>query len=561
MAGMAIMQRGALAVLLWAVPPGVFAAPDSGAYLAGRSGMRAADFASAAPYLVTAMQADPRNLILIESAIAALVGAGEVGAAAPLAAGLAGVDWRSQLGNMVRIATAAQADDWAGVIAELDAGRRVSPLSDALTRAWALVGTGDMAAALAAFDATIAAPGMRSFGLYHKALALALAGDFEGADAILSLPASEGLQRTRRAVLAHAQVLAALGRGEEAVAMLDSALAVTADPAIAALRDQIAGGAPAVWTLVDGPRAGLAEAYYSVAGAILDETDDASVLFHARIAQALDPRHVEATLLAAQMLDRLKQHDLAGAAYASVPAEDPAYPLAVIGRAEALRLSGDSEGAIAALTDMTAQWPDVAAGHSRLADFLRLTGRNAEAEAAYDRAIALTPAADRALWRLHYLRGIARFGQDDWPAAEADFIAALALSPDRPPVLNFYGYSLVERGERLEEALDMIRRAVAGDAENGAYVDSLGWALFRLGRHDEAVEHLERAASLEPGDAVINDHLGDAYWTVGRTREAAFQWHRALSFGPEAALADRIRRKLEVGLDAVLAEEGAASGG
>ncbi|MCE8471378.1 hypothetical protein LZ189_20415, partial [Rhodovulum sulfidophilum] len=73
----------------------------------------------------------------------------------------------------------------------------------------------------------------------------------------------------------------------------------------------------------------------------------------------------------------------------------------------------------------------------------------------------------------------------------------------------------------------------------------------------EAVPHMERATALMPVDPVINDHLGDVYWAVGRKVEARFQWHRALSFGPEEAEAERIRRKLEVGLDTVLKEEGA----
>ena len=69
---------------------------------------------------------------------------------------------------------------------------------------------------------------------------------------------------------------------------------------------------------------------------------------------------------------------------------------------------------------------------------------------------------------------------------------------------------------------------------------------------------MERAISLLPDDSIVNDHLGDVYWAVGRKREAEFQWRRALSFGPETEdEAERIRRKLEVGLDAVLAEEGA----
>jgi tetratricopeptide (TPR) repeat protein len=209
------------------------------------------------------------------------------------------------------------------------------------------------------------------------------------------------------------------------------------------------------------------------------------------------------------------------------------------------------------LTALTRSHPDLGQVHATLGDTLRVMRRDAEANAAYTRALDLYPAGDPALWYLHYVRGITFYRLDNWPQAEADFRSSLSLSPDRPQVLNFLGYSLVERGERLDEALGMIERAVALDSQNGAIVDSLGWALFRLGRYQEAVVHLEAAASLLPTDPVINDHLGDVYWAVGRQREAQFQWSRALSFGPEEAEAQRIARKLEVGLDAVLAAEGA----
>ena len=103
----------------------------------------------------------------------------------------------------------------------------------------------------------------------------------------------------------------------------------------------------------------------------------------------------------------------------------------------------------------------------------------------------------------------------------------------------------------------MIERAVEARPDSGYIVDSLGWALYRLGRYEEAVGHMERAAELLPVDPIVNDHLGDVYWAVGRRTEARFQWNRALSFDPEPEEAARIRRKLEVGLDTVLAEEGA----
>ena len=109
----------------------------------------------------------------------------------------------------------------------------------------------------------------------------------------------------------------------------------------------------------------------------------------------------------------------------------------------------------------------------------------------------------------------------------------------------------------------MIERAVAARPDSGYIIDSLGWVLYRLGRYDEAIGHMERAAELEPVDPVVNDHLGDVLWAVGRYQEAEFQWHRALSFVDEDNSnpdidPDRMRRKLEVGLDVVLEEEGSA---
>ncbi|NBD30312.1 MAG: tetratricopeptide repeat protein, partial [Alphaproteobacteria bacterium] len=101
-----------------------------------------------------------------------------------------------------------------------------------------------------------------------------------------------------------------------------------------------------------------------------------------------------------------------------------------------------------------------------------------------------------------------------------------------------------------------IEEAAEARPDSGAITDSLGWVLFKLGRYDEAVTHMERAVELEPLDAIITDHLGDTYWMVGREAEARFQWQRALSFNPEPDLAERIRRKLEVGLTEVLKEEG-----
>ena len=199
---------------------------------------------------------------------------------------------------------------------------------------------------------------------------------------------------------------------------------------------------------------------------------------------------------------------------------------------------------------------------SALGDALRQQDRFEEAVVAYDRALDIADESGGSSWFLLYARAISHERQGNWEQAESDFRAALELNPSQPQVLNYLGYSLVEKRIRLDEALEMIELAVAASPDSGYIIDSLGWALYRLGRYQEAVPHMERAVELMAVDPVVNDHLGDVYWAVGRYREAEFQWSRALSFIDQAQTAedidpDRIRRKLEVGLDEVLADEGA----
>ena len=293
-----------------------------------------------------------------------------------------------------------------------------------------------------------------------------------------------------------------------------------------------------------------------IASLLSNEASEDYTLQYARVAQYLAPANTDAAMLTAALLQNMGRYDLAGAAFASVPQDDPSFVNAELGRIDTLRLSGDPGVAAEVAQALAKARPDLPFVQARLGDVLRDNDDLPGAMAAYGRALDLYPASDPNRWVVHYTRAVVAHELDDWTQAESDFRAALALNPDQPQVLNYLGYSLVERGEKLDEALNMIERAVADQPENGAIVDSLGWVYFGLGRYADAVAPLERAAALEAVDPIVNDHLGDAYWAVGRTREAAFQWQRALSFDPEADLAARIRDKLARGLDAVRNDEG-----
>ena len=543
--------RGPLLALALAAPAAL-PAQEAGPYLAAQAAVAARDFAAAAPLLDQALAASPDNRALLEPALAGALALGDGAAAAAYADRLAAGGQPSALAGLARLLARADAGDWTGVLALLDAKEGAGPLVDGLARGWAAWGAGDAEGALAAFRDLGGSPGLQAFGLLHEALALALAGDGEGALAALARPEASGIAASLPALRLRAQVLGQLDRTAEARALLDEA--APNEPQLAALRAALEAG-PVPFDVVRGPEGGLALALTQIGAALGPDADPLTALLYARAALLLDPARADAAVMAAETLEALGAPDLARAAFALVPAGDPLFPRAEIGRARVLAAGGEGEAAAEALLALARAHPGLPEVESALADQLRLLDRLPEAEAAYGRALDLLGGGS---WRLLFRRALVRQEAGDWPGTEADLRAALLLAPDEPRLLNHLGYSLVERREKLPEALAMIERAVAAEPTSGAIVDSLGWAYWRLGRFEEAVAELERAAALEPTDPVINDHLGDAYWSVGRTREARFQWTRALSLDPEEADAARIRDKLARGLDAVLAEEAEA---
>ncbi len=533
----------------------VVADSDAGAYLAARQADSANDFAASVLYLTKALQADPTNVVIAENTMRALIALGQVDRAEPIARAMVAQGENNLIATLTLIIVNTKAENWSGILAELDAGHTISPLVDGLSRAWAYLGDGDMTRAIDGFDAVISGEGMAAYGLTHKAYALASVGDFEGAEAIFR--ENPGLQFNRQSVIAYAQILSQLGQNEAAVAFIDRIFGPQLDPGLTLLRTELAAGQSVAYSAVRTPVQGMADLFLLIADILQDGAPEDFTLLYTRGATHLWPENTQAVLTTARLLESLAQYDLANATYTLVDPSDPAFLAAELGRAEVLRSANRPDAAIEVLEALTRSYPERPEVFAAKGDNLRQAERYDDAIAAYSRALPLYDDSNAAKWFIYYTRGISHHQLDQWSGAEADFRAALALRPDQPQVLNYLGYSLVERGEKMDEALAMIETAADARPDNGAIVDSLGWVYFQLGRFDEAVLHLEQAASLEPLDPVINDHLGDAFWAVGRETEAQFQWQRALSFGPEEDEAARIRDKLARGLDMVLIDEGA----
>ena len=173
------------------------------------------------------------------------------------------------------------------------------------------------------------------------------------------------------------------------------------------------------------------------------------------------------------------------------------------------------------------------------------------AEEAYSKGIYLAQNSEfdnQNLWLLYFFRGIALEQLKNYERSKQDLRQALSLMPDQPQVLNYLGYMLIEQKENLDEALDMIRKAVKISPQSGYIIDSLAWGLYQLGRYSEAIEPMEKAIELEPEDPIVNDHLGDILWKIGRKREAYFQWKKALIFNPKPELKFEIEKKIKLGL-------------
>ncbi|SFS22139.1 tetratricopeptide repeat protein [Yoonia litorea] len=530
---------------------------DTGAYLAGKQAETAHDFGTAARYFADGLVQDPTNADLLDRLQRAYVAQGDFARAVPVARTMADAGVGNPVTHLILRTDDFAAGRWNEVLNALEAGQQIGPLVDQLSAAWALVGAGDTSAAMDAFDAVIQGEGMGVYGLTHKAYALAAFGDFEGAQRLFTNNGHGGMRYSRQSAIAHAQIMSQLGQNTEALELISAVFGTQLDPGLIALRDALSDGEAVAYSAVRTPAEAMGDLAHVIAGLVQADAPANFTLLYTRAANHLWPQNATAQLMTARLLEELENYDLANAAYSAVSPDDPSYHAAELGRAEALRAAGREEAAVEVLEGLTRLYPALPEVHATKGDTLRMAERYAEADRAYTRALDLYDNLDRSKWFVYYTRAITRHRLDDWTGAEADFRSALALRPEQPQVLNYLGYSLVERGEKLSEALDMIETAAAARPDHGAIIDSLGWVYFQLGRYDEAVVHLEHAASLEPVDAVINDHLGDAFWAVGREIEARFQWQRALSFSPSEEDATRIRAKLDRGLDAVLEEEGA----
>ncbi len=349
------------------------------------------------------------------------------------------------------------------------------------------------------------------------------------------------------ASLSLGELLERRGRGADALAIYDRALGRgPGDGALAIARARVlAKGPPPPLSSI---RELAAEALFAPASVMMVQKQDEMALAYLRLALRLDPGRNGAWLLVGDILAEAGDIEGARAAFLTPKPGSDDYITARGKLAWTYQTNGDKPQALKIAQQTVAAAPTSREAATTLADILQADERYDESARVLDPLIAREGAQPD--WRLLYMRAVDLQQSGDWAGAERDLTLALKQKPDEPELLNFLGYSWIDRGERLPQALAMVQKAVDGDPQSGAMLDSLGWGYYRLGDYKTAVEKLEAAVVIEAGDPDVNNHLGDAYWRVGRKIEARFQWNRVLTLEPTPKLRTEVEAKLKSGLDA-----------
>jgi tetratricopeptide (TPR) repeat protein len=526
----------------------------AGTYLAANFAAAQGDVKAATNFYASTLKEDPGNSDLLGRTFLFAAEAGDIDRSIGLANRVLMQDADNRPGHLVLEVGALAKKDYATVIkdvAQPSAGG-LSVLTNRVVEAWARVGTKDFDGALSALDALSMQRGVEGLRLMHRALILEYAGRDKDADEAYR-QAIAVMGTGPRATDAYGRYLVRHGRPEDAKALYERALSANpGNPTVEwALRDLAAKKTPQ--PLVSSPAEGVAEALFGISASLTDERSTDIAILYLNLTLYLRPEFDLARVLLASRYEGMDRYDMANSIYTRIQPSSPYYAMTQVQAAINDGRLGQTNVGIAKLKALSAIQPQEADIWTALGDLFRNADQYKDAAVAYEKAIAGTPKGDRRLIGLLYARGVSLKQSDRWGEAERDFQAALKLNPDRADVLNYLGYSWVEKGEHLDEAVSMLEKARALRPLDGFIADSVGWAYYRLGRFDDAAHALEEAVQLSPGASDINDHLGDAYWRVGRKIDARFQWQHALQLNPAAEQKAVLERKLQFGLDAVSA--------
>ena len=526
----------------------------AGTYLAANFAAAQGDVKAATGFYADTLKDAPDNADLLERTFLFSAEGGDIDRAIGLATRVLAVDTENRPAHLVLQAGALNKKDYASAIkdAMAPANGLFATLTNHVIEAWAQAGDKDFDGALATLDSLSNQRGVDGLRLMHKALILDYAGRDKEADESYK-QAIQLMGTGPRGTEAYGRFLQRHGRDDDARALYQRAVRENPGNPFAqwALHDLMTAKNPA--PLIASPAEGVAEGLFGIAASLNDQRSTDVAILYLNLSLYLRPQFDLARVLLASRYEAMGKFDVANSIYTGIATSSPYYAMTQVQAGINDGRRGKPQDGIVKLKALSQSQPQETDVWTALGDLFRSSDQYREAAAAYDKAIAGIPPGDRRLTGLYYARGVSFERSNRWDDAERDFQAALKINPDRADVLNYLGYSWIEKGQHLDQAVTMLEKARALRPMDGFIADSVGWAYFRLGRYQDSVRTLEEAVQLAPGAADVNDHLGDAYWRVGRKIDARYQWQHALQLGPDAKQKPVLERKLQFGLDAVSA--------
>ena len=520
----------------------------AGSFLAAYQADLNKDYTSAGRYYDEARRENPRNKQVLREAMRAHLVSGQMPAALSSAQSLLNYEKNNGRALTLLALAAFKNGDFDGVRAYLDR-LRPSPMSDLLEsniRLWLDFAQNERGAYSKAIDTLAQATALPVVSFMQAAHGAELMGDTQKAAQLYRQGVRAGGMRYLVFTLAYGDFLHRQSDIALAKKIYDYYnLTHAPHPTVLRARQLLSNSAkpPSRDALL-----GLTQLFQLLGEAMMHEKRNQLGLAYTHIAHYLDPSNMQVIYQIATLHEQQQSWRAAQNWYARIGENSPLFVKAQLARASTLNQMGNAEMAIAILSNIFAAHPNNREVLVALGDVYRFNARFSEAEKAYDGAIAMIDEEDNRFWHIYFSRGMVREQLGNWPRAERDLQKARILSGDEPHVLNYLGYSWVDRGIYLHNGLKIIKQAVKKRPDNGSFVDSLGWAYYRLGQYEQALIYLERATRLEPVDPIITDHLGDVLWRLGRKVEARYQWRKALGFNPEEKNHHAIEQKLIKGL-------------
>ena len=520
-----------------------------GEYLTGRHALFNHQYDVAADNYLEAIKQDPENIELIQFSLSVFIAAGRFEDAFFVNEKLKEMDAQNEVSNILDFFNKTKNKSYIEALIDIDelSSTGIMNLINPFFRAWIDAAEGSTSEIDAVVNSFEEENNFNFFNFFQAGLIYEYLEDFEKAESFYAQALNERGLLNLRAVEAYGKIIKKNGKTEKAISILEDYIdQAPANEQLKATLIEVRNDEqfePFVSSLDEG----FAEIFYTVSTILMQDNVKSIATNFLQYAAFFKPEFPLVHFLQAQIFESDQYYRGAQNEFDKIKTDSPLYFQSKLQRAWLYNDMDRPEETIAALLKLEKEYPDNREVLNSIAEFYRMNERFAEAIPAYSKVIDNIEEENVRDWIIYYTRGIVFDQEKRWAEAEMDFKKALEIRPEQPMVLNYLAYSWVDRGLNYVEAKKMLIRAVELRPNDGYIVDSLGWALYKMGDYEEAVPVLERAAQLETQDWAINDHLGDAYWTVGRKNEARFQWRHALSLSPDEDKIDLIKSKIKDG--------------